>query len=396
MAMRPSRLVLFSAALMVSTASATPGVARSLFPGMLFGAVGSILPHPHFGHRHMARHHAAPRHEMSREAKHEPNRGPNQANARSASGEQPAPTTANEPARETQHAASGVFWPQLGDDLFDYVLWPTGNDDRFWAYGYNDIVMTALRPDAGEAPRMAALRHELGAKPAPATTTGTANEPANENVAEACASPQGGESADSLISRLESTIRPTDAQRPALADLKTAFARALDYIDKSCAKSRPQTPTARLGAMEDRIWAARQALLDTRAPLAKLYDQLSDEQKARLNGPSGRSIARAAGCTESNPDLARMLGGRAPPDPKQRPALEALRTTSTGLSKLLAASCPATMPASPIERLDVADHRLNSMLYAAVTLRAPLDAIPTETEGTTEPGSRVSGLERRR
>jgi hypothetical protein len=33
------------------------------------------------------------------------------------------------------------------------------------------------------------------------------------------------------------------------------------------------------------------------------------------------------------------------------------------------------MPATPVGRLDAADKRLNSLLYAVATLRAPLDAV---------------------
>src|SRR5262249_28503836 len=129
---------------------------------------------------------------------------------------------------------------------------------------------------------------------------------------------------------------------------------------------------------------ARQALLIMRAPLDKLYASLSDEQKSRLNAPAGASTAssqaaaRPAGCRDSSIDLARMLtGGRGIQDPKQRPALGALQKPSTGLSRLLASSCPATPPETPVDRLDTADRRLNSMLYAVATLRAPLDALST-------------------
>jgi hypothetical protein len=221
------------------------------------------------------------------------------------------------------------------------------------------------------------------------TTGSVANAPAG------CASLQGSETADSLIKRIEQTVQPTDAQRPALEGLHTAAQRAFDYFDKACPKTSPQTPTARLDAMEDRIWAARQALLVMRAPLDKFYASLSDEQKTRLNGPSNPSsqaTARAAGCRESNIDLARMLtGGRGRPDPKQRPGLEALQKTSTGLSRLLAASCPAAMPATPVDRLDTADRRLNSMLYAVVTLRAPLDAL-SSAPAAEQKQPKVSGL----
>ena len=86
-------------------------------------------------------------------------------------------------------------------------------------------------------------------------------------------------------------------------------------------------------------------------------------------------------------------------DPKRTRAraqagLEALRKTSDGLAKLLASACPATMPATPIDRLDAADRRLNSMLYAVVTLRAPLDAMSDSPQ--SQPDMRVMAGRRRR
>ena len=350
--MRPSRLVLISA-IALSTLPAGSAMAQFPLPGIFGRVLGHVLPHPHW-HRHYPARHYATRIPDERE-----NPTPGNRESRTAGSE------ANTP--------NGVFWPQLGDDVADYVFWPSGSDDHFWAHGYNDILMGALRPESRET------RESARATTASAQTTGSAN------AAPACETLKGSETADSVTSRIESTIQPTDAQRAALNDLHGALQRAFDYVDKACAKAGVQTPTTRLDAMEDRIWAARQALLVTRAPLVKLYDSLTDEQKARLNGPSGQPVARGAGCSESSPDLARMLQGRGRPDPKQRAGLEALRKTSDGLAKLLASSCPATLPATPIDRLDAADRRLNSMLYAVVTLRAPLDAMSSSPPAQTSP-----------
>jgi hypothetical protein len=346
--MRPSRLVLISV-IALSTLPAGSAMAQFPLPGIFGRVLGHVLPHP-YGHRHYSARHYATRTPDEREnstAGNRENRTSNEANT-----------------------SNGVFWPQLGDDVTDYVFWPSGSDDHFWAHGYNDIVMGALRPESRESVRAAA---------ASVQTTGSAN------AAPACESLRGSETADSVTSRIESTIQPTDAQRARVNDLHGALQRAFDYVDKACPKAGPQTPTTRLDAMEDRIWAARQALLVTRAPLVKLYDSLTDEQKARLNGPSAQTATRGAGCSESSPDLARMLQGRGRPDPKQRAGLEALRKTSDGLAKLLASSCPATLPATPIDRLDAADRRLNSMLYAVVTLRAPLDAMSASPPAQSNP-----------
>jgi len=381
--MRPTRLVplsvLTASTIMMSAAVSTgPALARSPFPGVfapIFGAVGHMLPHRHWHHRRshrIASHPSAARPAAART-------GTQPANVNTANA---APNAGGQIA-----AGSQLFWPQLADDLFDYVFSPSGNNDRFWAYGYNEIVQGALRPGGRESQRASAPPRSR----AETQTTGSV-----ADMPTACASQQGGETADSLVKRIESTVQPTDAQRAALDNLHTAAQHAFSYLDKACPKTRQQTPTARLDAMEDRIWAARQALLVMRAPVDKFYAALTDAQRTRLNGPSnssGQATAHAAGCNESNIDLARMLtGGRGRPDPKQRPGLEALQKTSTGLSRLLAASCPSTLPATPIDRLDTADRRLNSMLYAVVTLRAPLDALSSAPAARPQP--QVSGLRR--
>jgi LTXXQ motif family protein len=364
--MRPSRLVLVSAVL-VSVLASNDAQARPRLPGIfgaMLGAVGGMVGLHHHRHAYARAH--------SRER---------QANA-------PAQTpTESEPQTGTTTAApmgtnGPVFWPQLADDVFDYVYWPSGKDDRLWAYGYDDIVGGALRPDN----RAPAPRRRTAQAAAVADAAGGATGE--------CAAQQGGESAASVGDRIEQTIQPTDAQRARLADLRTALQRGFEYFDHACPAERPQTPTARLDAMEDRIWAGRQALLVVRAPLEAFYAALTDEQKARLNGPLVQATPRGAGCRQSNLDLvAALTGGRGrQPAPTQRPALEALQKTSAGLARLLATSCPSAMPGTPVERLDAADKRLNAMLYAVVTLRAPLDGFHASL--TDEQKTQMSGTRR--
>jgi hypothetical protein len=363
--MPPSRLVLVSAVLL-SALAANDAQARPHLPGVfgaMLGAVGGMVGLHHHRHHAYARAHG---HERL-------------ANA-------PAQTpTESEPQSGTATAApmgpgGPAVWPQLADDVFDYIFWPSGKDDRLWSYGYDDIVAGALRPEIRRmGPRRSAMQASATADGAGATTE--------------CAAQQGGESPGSMIERIEQTMQPTGDQRAKLADLRTALQRSFEYLDHACPADRPQTPTARLDAMEDRIWAGRQALLVVRAPLEAFYASLTDEQKARLNGPLMQATPRGAGCHDSNVDLVAMLTGRrGQPAPTQRPALEGLQKTSAGLARLLATSCPSAMPGTPVDRLDAADKRLNSMLYAVVTLRAPLDGFYASL--TDEQKTRMSGARR--
>jgi len=348
--MRPTRLVLVSA-IMLSVLAASDAQARRLprLFGAMLGAMGGMVGLHHHRHAH------ARAHSRERQA-NAPAQTPSESDSPAQTATAPTgPVGANGP----------TFWPQLADDVFDYIFWPSGKDDRLWAYGYDDIVGGALRPDNRTPPprrRTAQARSGAVADAAGGATS-------------ECAAQQGGESASSVADRIEQTIQPTDAQRAKVADLRTALQRSFEYLDRACPAERPQTPVARLGAMEDRIWAGRQALLVVRAPLEALYASLTDEQKARLNGPLVQATPRGNGCRQSNIDLVAMLsGGRGRQvAPTQRPALEALQKVSAGLARLLTTGCPAAMPGTPGERLDAADKRLNAMLYAVVTLRAPLD-----------------------
>src|SRR5258705_8958942 len=336
-AMRRLVLIGITAALASGTVS-TGAEARPRLPGILgavVGTVGGIV-----GLRHArARQHAAsaPRYQGGR-TRHAAVAAAGAPLAAAAAA--PAEAQPRNPATAGQIAAAGpLFWPSLSDDVFAYVLWPSG-DDRLWAYGYAEIVDGALRPTDPTARR----------RPPP-TTSGTAVAGATE-AAPACAHPQGTQTADALNDRIAQMVQPTDAQRPALDELRAATAHALAYIDAACAAPGPQTPTARLDSMEDRFWAARQALMGMRAPLDKLYGALDDEQKARLNGPAP---LRAAACGQAGvPSPAPLLEQRVRPNPGQRAALEAVKMTSAGLARMVASSCPAERPLNPFGRLDPA------------------------------------------
>jgi hypothetical protein len=92
------------------------------------------------------------------------------------------------------------------------------------------------------------------------------------------------------IEDIEKNVRPTDAQRQNLEDLRNASARAADAIRASCPSKTQLTVTARIEAVEGRLGAMLDALKTVRGPLEKFYDSLSDEQRARFNrmGPANR------------------------------------------------------------------------------------------------------------
>jgi hypothetical protein len=83
--------------------------------------------------------------------------------------------------------------------------------------------------------------------------------------------------------RIEQTLTLTDTQLTKFGALKTASQRAIQYLNESCPKDDPVTPTGRLQAMERRLAAMLEAVRTVEPALDDFYGALTDEQKARLN-----------------------------------------------------------------------------------------------------------------
>jgi hypothetical protein len=105
--------------------------------------------------------------------------------------------------------------------------------------------------------------------------------------------------------RIEQTLSLDGAQRTKLNDLKTASQRAIQYLNESCPKNDPVTPTGRLEAMERRLSAMLEAVRTVQPALDDFYGALNDDQKAHLAAmePTGDS-------KESPPQTYRDRQGR--------------------------------------------------------------------------------------
>jgi hypothetical protein len=101
------------------------------------------------------------------------------------------------------------------------------------------------------------------------------------------------------IDSIERAVRPSEAQRAALDELKAISAKAEDAVRKACPGKPPATPLARLDMVERRLDAMLGAIRTLRPALQSFYATLSDEQKKRFDavGPSRR--AGGAGCHET-------------------------------------------------------------------------------------------------
>jgi len=102
------------------------------------------------------------------------------------------------------------------------------------------------------------------------------------DVTQVC-SGQATAAGDLPTSRIEQALRPSDAQRAALEELKQASLEAADLLKANCPQDQTLTAPGRVEAMERRLRAMLQALNTVQPALEKFYSSLDNEQRARFN-----------------------------------------------------------------------------------------------------------------
>lgn len=88
-----------------------------------------------------------------------------------------------------------------------------------------------------------------------------------------------------LFNRLETGIKPTDAQKPEYEAFKTALAKAQEGLKASCPKDGEvvdTTPPGRLMTMEKHMTAALNSLQTVRPAFDALYVKLDARQQAEI------------------------------------------------------------------------------------------------------------------
>lgn len=190
------------------------------------------------------------------------------------------------------------------------------------------------------------------------------------------------------VDEIEELTHPTDEQRAALDELGNTSVQAAQIVKASCPTEISSTAVGRIDTVQQRVQAMLKAVNVERPALAKFYDTLTDEQKARLNAltqkpqtPASQSKAVAtatsptAGCINRTiPDwpTARILRD-VHPTPMQRTLLDALQGAAAKAREVLEASCSIEMPVTPPARLSAIEQRLQAVLAAIGTVRGPLN-----------------------
>ena len=266
-----------------------------------------------------------------------------------------------------------LFWPYAYGDFFYYALWPYDYAyyDPFWYYGYDDIYAGIFSPynydeyvQGPNAPeRMTAL---------------------TQSVAQSCTD-EAAEVTGWPIDQIQAAVQPNAEQGRLLDDLGNAVVKASDVIKSHCPTRVSFTPTDRLGDMQQRLEGMVQAVDMVQPPLAKFYDALSDEQKARFNdvgAASGRPPRRSQQAAQ-NPQSqcgenamafpTDRIDQAVHPTDAQRAKLDALQSASGNAVDVIKAACPTELPATPPGRLAAEGKRLQAMLQAVHTIRPALN-----------------------
>jgi hypothetical protein len=328
-------------------------------PAVLLGAMAAPLGMFGGGSRYSARHY---RRGTTRPSNDQGDEGNARADRRTAPG---ALRTASAP----------VFWPNASADLVDYLIFPRGKDDRFWAYDYGTIVGAAFAGSLADEVRVLRGRR---------LATGNETVLPREPDASIGRCDRNAMDADALIARIEQAIAPTSSQRDVLEQLRTALAAAAERINSSCPAAIPATLAQRLKAVQDRIWAMRDGLLTIRLPLEKFYGSLSGEQHWRLQGeqPDAREGAPKAAdasapmcsvpAATSVEASMRAIERAVRLAQEQRAGFEPLRLRSLAMAQLIADSCPTYPLLGDMDRLAAAADRLDVMLFAAMSMSQAL------------------------
>ncbi len=265
-----------------------------------------------------------------------------------------------------------LFWPYAYGDVFYEALWPYayGYYDPFWYYGYGDIYEAMFWPYDYEeyvrGPEASARMNAL-----------------SQSVTDSCTQ-EGAEVTEWPIDQIQAALSPNPQQSALLDDLGNATVKASDVIRSHCPTAVAFTPVDRLAQMQERLEGLTQAVAIVQPPLARFYDSLTDEQKARFNdiGSSGANGSTRGRGREQNP-LAACAGSVmafpadrieriVQPNAAQRAKLDALAAANGKAADLIKASCPSELPATPPDRLAAEGKHLQAMLAGVQTISPAL------------------------
>jgi hypothetical protein len=272
-----------------------------------------------------------------------------------------------------------LFWPYAYHDFVDYTFY-SHSYDTFWPYAYDDVYAGIFGTYAyGYEETDATVGRSL-----PGDGGTTFAEPNASSRSVALCSAETAVLTDWPIDRISQAVKPEEAQRAALEDLKQATQQALGILRSNCPTALPSTPTARLAAMRQRLDAMLQAVRTIRPALDAFYEQLSDEQKSRFNAMGGEENGQDQ--QQARRDLTQVCSentgiGSIPLkqidsnlqiNSSQRSTFEELQSASSQAAEYLRTNCPDFQALTPSGRVAAIEQRLDAMLQAVQIVEPPL------------------------
>jgi hypothetical protein len=308
---------------------------------------------------------------------------------RSAAVAQPAEarTAEQPPARQQPTAAPAtrswlrlgvtgpLAWPTALEDVIGFTLWPGEYSERLRLHGIGDVMNTVMVPASAFAarirPTQTTARSDSRQSPAAAAggSLGVCNlAPAAEEWPAA---------------QIERTVELNAEQRTALAQLKTAFSEAAVRIRAACRDEAAPSSADRIRTMQAMLWAVHDAAIQLRAPIAKFYGSLTDEQRQKFAAPASAqadprsmtpaAIAKLCGAPQSNESTVKQAEQSLNLNRAQRASLDAFQKKMAEMGQFLMASCLRPVASTPVERIDAAADRLTALIFAASTVNLALN-----------------------
>lgn len=285
-----------------------------------------------------------------------------------------------------------VFWPYAFDDIFAYAFWPSdyaGYGGPFWTRAYTDTIDAAFGTEGDADVAMAAVAAHADHGWPKAGSTGRSRagvrglKGQSREFARICGQRPSGV-AYWPIERLERTVAAQGVRRQ-LAELAGAAAMGAATLHAACRAEVPTSPIDRIEGEQARLEAVAQAVAMVRPQVAAFWTTLSDDQRARFDwlgegsGPtslgtdSSYAVDRAGGpspqvCADSrtpaDPKALAWIDNVVQPIGSQRRLLADLRDAKATAAQVLQSNCPAVMPRTPPERIELLGRRLDAMLDA--------------------------------
>jgi hypothetical protein len=283
-----------------------------------------------------------------------------------------------EPSRPPREAlplgvVGPLAWPAAYEDVIGFTLWPQSYGERLRVHGIGDVLSAVF---------------------APTTTLAAARTADARSASPATAAPGGCGAADQArpdwpAAEIERSLQLTPEQRAALDQLRASIGNAITTIQATCRDAADLTPIERIRAMQTTLWAVRDAAILIRAPLAKFYDTLTEDQKQPFVIPASSSdprmiaiatrgagrneLARMCGMSKQAEAAMRQFQRDMHPTAAQRASFETLQKNAFEMGQFLMASCLQPIPSTPTARLDAAADRLTAVIFAATHLSLALN-----------------------